>query len=264
MTSGSARAPTGSPLLQVLGVTVRFGGVTALDNVSVDFLPGEICGVIGPNGAGKTTLFDTLSGVRQPTAGKIIYDTLDMKGKSVTWRSRHGMRRTFQRQQTFGWLSVEDNLMAALEWRGGKGGLIADVVRYPPRMRIERIRRQRVREVLELCGISEIARVPTARLPLGKARLVEMARAVVDHPRIVLLDEPTSGLEEAEVDNFAQFLKKIRSEEGCTVVVIEHDVGFVMRLSERVLVLNLGSIVANGLPGDVRKNPEIAEAYFGS
>ena len=255
---------TRTPLLQTHGITVRFGGVVAVNDVSTDFFAGEVCGLIGPNGAGKTTLFDTISGIRPPTQGRVMYGGVDVTGRSVTWRARNGIRRTFQRQQTFGWLSVEDNIITALEWRGGGGGLLADMVRLPSRAKWEQNRRKRVAEVLELCGIADIAHVPAARLPLGKARTAEMARAIVDHPRVLLLDEPTSGLEEAEVENFGQTVRTVRAEEGCAVVLIEHDVGFVMRHSDRVIALNLGQILADGTPEEVRNDPAVAEAYFGT
>ncbi len=255
---------TRTPLLQARGVTVRFGGVIAVNGVSTDFFAGQVCGLIGPNGAGKTTLFDTISGIRPPTTGSIVYDGVDVTGRSVTWRARNGIRRTFQRQQTFGWLSVEDNVMTALEWRGGGGGLVADMVRFPARSKWEQTRRKRVAEVLELCGIADIAHVPAARLPLGKARTAEMARAIVDHPRVLLLDEPTSGLEESEVENFGQTIRTVRAEEGCAVVLIEHDVGFVMRNSDRVVALNLGRVLADASPEEVRNDPAVAEAYFGT
>lgn len=264
------RAPAQPPadgdraLLEAVDVTVRFGGVTALDGVSLAFPPDRICGLIGPNGAGKTTLFDTLSGIRTPTEGRVLYDGADVTGRSVTWRARRGIRRTFQRQQTFGWLSVEDNVIAALEWRGGGGGLLADLVRAPARVRIEQRRRRRAAEVLELCGIADIARAPAASLPLGKARLAEMARAIVDHPRVLLLDEPTSGLEEAEVENFGASIRAVRAEERCAVVLVEHDVGFVMRLSDRVVALDLGRILADGTPEQVRNDRAVAQAYFGT
>jgi branched-chain amino acid transport system ATP-binding protein len=256
--------PGESALLQAIEVTVRFGGVTALSEVSLGFRADEICGLIGPNGAGKTTLFDTISGIRPPTSGRIVYDGFDVTRRSVTWRARQGIRRTFQRQQTFGWLSVEDNVIAAMEWRGGGGGLLADLVRAPTRRNLEQTRRRRVDEALELCGIADIAKAPTASLPLGKARLAEMARAIVDHPRVLLLDEPTSGLEEAEVESFGMSLHAVRQEEHCAVVLVEHDVGFVMRMSDRVVALDLGEILADGRPEQVRNDPAVVAAYFGA
>jgi branched-chain amino acid transport system ATP-binding protein len=257
-------APGQPPLLQAVDITVRFGGVTALSSVSLGFVADEICGLIGPNGAGKTTLFDTISGIRPPTGGRIVYDGFDVTRRSVTWRARHGIRRTFQRQQTFGWLSVEDNVIAAMEWRGGGGGLLADMVRSPTRRSLEQTRRKRVDEVLELCGIADLAKAPTASLPLGKARLAEMARAIADHPRVLLLDEPTSGLEEAEVESFGESLRAVREEEHCSIVLVEHDVGFVMRMSDRVVALDLGETLADGSPEQVRNDPAVVAAYFGS
>jgi branched-chain amino acid transport system ATP-binding protein len=262
--AGPEVGPAPRPLLEAAGITVRFGGVTALSDVSVAFAADEICGLIGPNGAGKTTLFDTISGIRAPTAGRIRYDGDDVTRRSVTWRARHGIRRTFQRQQTFGWLSVEDNVIAAIEWRGGGGGLLADLVRSPTRRTLERSRRTRVDEALELCGIADIAKAPAASLPLGKARLAEMARAIVDKPRVLLLDEPTSGLEEAEVESFGESLRAVRAEEHCAVVLVEHDVGFVMRMSDRVVALGLGVVLADGTPEQVRNDSAVVEAYFGS
>jgi branched-chain amino acid transport system ATP-binding protein len=256
--------PAEGPLLEAREITVRFGGVTALSNVSVPFASNEICGLIGPNGAGKTTLFDTISGIRPPTSGRIVYNGIDITRRSVTWRARQGIRRTFQRQQTFGWLSVEDNVIAAMEWRGGGGGLLADLVRSPTRQSLEHQRRKRVDEVLELCGIADIAKAPTASLPLGKARLAEMARAIADHPRVLLLDEPTSGLEEAEVESFGASLHAVREEEHCAVVLVEHDVGFVMRMSDRVVALDLGVVLADGTPEKVRNDQAVVEAYFGA
>lgn len=256
--------PAGPVLLEAVKIAVRFGGVTALSDISLAFPTNQICGLIGPNGAGKTTFFDTISGIRTPAEGRILYHGADITKRSVTWRARHGIRRTFQRQQTFGWLSVEDNVIAALEWRGGGGGLLADLVRAPSRLRREQSRRKRAQEVLELCGIADIAKTPAAMLPLGKARLAEMARAIVDHPQLLLLDEPTSGLEEAEVESFGQSIRAVRREEGCGVILVEHDVGFVMRLSDRVVVLDLGRILADGTPEQVRNDRAVAEAYFGS
>ena len=152
------------PILEAREITMAFGGVKALSSVSISFAPGEICGLIGPNGAGKTTLFDCLTGVRRPTSGSIHYEGEDVTGQSSTWFARQGMRRTFQRQQIFGWLPVEDNVLVALEWHGGGGGLVADLLRLPSRRSLERSRRARVAEVLELCGLEKLGQEPAANL----------------------------------------------------------------------------------------------------
>ena len=252
-----------TPILEASAVTMAFGGVRALSEVSVSFAAGEICGLIGPNGAGKTTLFECLTGIRRPTSGSIRYGGEEVTGRSATWFARQGMRRTFQRQQIFGWLPVEDNVLVALEWRGGGGGLAADLLSLPSRRSRERERRARVDEVLELCGLEALRLEPAANLPIGQARMVELARAVVDRPKVLLLDEPTSGLEESEVENLAVVVRRLCEEEECAVVLVEHDVGFVMRECHRVVVLNLGSIIANDVPEVVRGDPAVRAAYLG-
>ena len=249
--------------LEARSVTVNFGGVTALRRVSLRFDRGAIQGLIGPNGAGKTTLFDTLAGMTMVTGGHIFLDGDDVTNRSATWRSRRGIRRTFQRQQTFGWLSVEDNLLCALEWHGGGGGLLADLVRAPSRKRIESDRRARVEEVMELCDLTRIASVLAGNLPIGGARIVEIARAIVDHPRMLLLDEPTSGLEEAEVERVGQLIRDVRDKEGCGIALVEHDIGFVMRECDTVAVLNLGEVLASGTPAEVGNDDAVMAAYLG-
>ena len=244
-------------------ISVRFGGVMALSQVSLEARPGEVLGLIGPNGAGKTTLFDALSGIRPPTSGRILYEGVDITGRSPTWRSRHGIRRTFQRQQMFGWLSVEDNVLVALEWRGGGGGLLADLAGLPTRRRRERERRARTDDVLERCGLLELRAQPAGKLPIGRARMVEMARAIVDEPRVLLLDEPTSGLEDSETRSLGETLERVCREKGCAVILVEHDVGFVMRHCDRIVVLNLGRVIAEGTPDEIRDDALVQEAYLG-
>ncbi len=231
-------------MLAVQDVSVSFGGVGALAGVSFEVPEGQVCGVIGPNGAGKTTLFDVVTGLRGPDAGRVRVAGEDMTGLSAVRRARRGVRRTFQRPQVFGRLTVADNVLAALDWHGGGGGLLADLVGWPARRRLERERGTRVAEVLELCGLTEVRDAYAAALPVGRRRLVELARALADRPRLLLLDEPTSGLD-------------------TTVLLVEHDMGFVMGLCDRLVVLDLGRVIASGSPDRVRDDPVVRAAYLG-
>jgi branched-chain amino acid transport system ATP-binding protein len=250
-------------LLEVDHVTVRFGGVLAVDDVTFSVPEGEIRGLIGPNGAGKTTLFDVITGVRQPSSGHVRLDGQDVTGRSAVWRSRHGVRRTFQRQQPFGWLSVEDNVVAALDWRGGGGGIVADLIALPPRRMREKQRRERAHEVMSMCGLLDVRDVPAGLLSIGRARMVELARAIADPPRLLLLDEPTSGLEEHEAENLAAIVRQLRDSAPCAVLLVEHDVAFVMALCDRITVLNLGEVIAAGSPSEVTADPLVRSAYLG-
>jgi ABC-type branched-subunit amino acid transport system ATPase component len=251
------------PALELSGIVVRFGGIAAVDGVGFDVVPGEVRGLIGPNGAGKTTLFDVVSGVRAPDAGMVKLDGQDITAWSAVKRARAGLRRTFQRVQTYTWLPVADNLLAALEWRGGGGGLLGDLVAAPTRRSKERARRERVDEVLELCGLSGLRDEPTGSLPIGQARMVELARAIVDPPRLLLLDEPTSGLEHTEVVRLGERIQAIRASEGCAVLLVEHDVGFVMAQCDRIAVLDLGRVLADGRPPEIRSDAAVRAAYLG-
>ncbi len=260
----SAAPAPGAPesALALDDVSVRFGGVRALDGVSFSVTAGEVCGLIGPNGAGKTTLFDVISGVRAPDGGKVAVDGTDITSWTASRRARSGVRRTFQRVQTFGWLSVEDNVLTALDWRGGGGGMLADLVAFPTRRRRERERRARVEEVLEQCGLIAVRKDAAGSLPIGLARMVELARALVDEPKLLLLDEPTSGLDEAEVARLGQRIAEIRSGD-CALVLVEHDIGFVMQQCDRVVVLDLGKVLAVGTPEAIRADPTVRAAYLG-
>ena len=264
MTSPTPAPGASGLVLEARGVGKRFGGVTALDDVSIGVRPGEVCGLIGPNGAGKTTLFDLLSGVQPVSTGRVVYQGDDITDRPATWRARHGLRRTFQKQQPFSYLTVEDNLMVAVEWRGGGGGVLADLVQFPLRKRKERARREAAHDALRLFGLDDMARQRAGRLTIGQVRLLEMARAFVDRPSVVLLDEPTSGLAEAEIDYLASAFERIRDERSCAVLLVEHDMAFVMRECSRVVVLNLGKHLAEGSPDEIRSHPEVAAAYLGS
>jgi branched-chain amino acid transport system ATP-binding protein len=251
---------------RVLGlerVSVHFGGIAALTDVDLAVDAGEVCGLIGPNGAGKTTLFDVVSGVRIPETGRVVLDGGDVTRWPAARRARAGLRRTFQRVQTYGWLSIEDNVLAALEWRGGGGGLPADLVGLPTRRRRERERRERVAHVLDLCGLTAVADRPAGSLPMGLARMVELARAIVDPPRVLLLDEPTSGLGDNEMARLGERIRAIQAEESCAVLLVEHDVGFVMEQCDRIAVLNLGEVIAIGSAKEIQSNAAVRTAYLG-
>ncbi|MFE5771780.1 ABC transporter ATP-binding protein [Streptomyces sp. NPDC056485] len=250
-------------VLEGCGISVRFGGVKALTGVDLGVRAGEVCGLIGPNGAGKTTLFDVLSGIRRPDRGRMLLDGVDITRRSPVWRARHGMRRTFQRQQLFGRLSVAENLLVAQEWRGGGGGFAADLVGSPARRRRERERRERAERVLAACGIGSLGASYAGALPVGQARMAELARAVADPPRVLLLDEPASGLSAPERERLAAVVRRLAEEEGCAVLLVEHDVAFVMDLCTRVVVLDLGTVLAEGAPAAIRADPRVREAYLG-
>ncbi|MFG3442393.1 ABC transporter ATP-binding protein [Nonomuraea sp. NPDC047897] len=246
-------------MLGVSEVSVAFGGVRALDGVSFEVPDGQVCGVIGPNGAGKTTLFDVVSGLRRPVAGRVSVAGVDLTRTSAVGRARLGVRRTFQRTQVFGRLTVAENVLAALDWHGGGGGLLADLVGRPARRRLERERGERVAEVLELCGLTGLRDVHAAGLPAGWRRLVELARALADRPRLLLLDEPTSGLDAEQTAR----LREVVAALDTTVLLVEHDMGFVMRTCDRLVVLDLGRVIASGTPDEVRGDPVVRAAYLG-
>jgi len=235
--------------LEVQDITVRFGGIRALTEVSLTLDPAGICGLIGPNGAGKTTLFDVVSGIRRPDRGRVLLDGADITHRSPVWRARHGMRRTFQRHQLFGQLTVLDNLLVAQEWRG-RGH--------------EKERGIRAEHILSVCGLEAVADSYAGTLPTGQARMAELARAIVDPPRVLLLDEPASGMTADESAALASVVRRLAEDEGCAVLLVEHNVAFVMELCTRVVVLDLGTVLATGTAAEVRADPKVRAAYLGT
>jgi ABC-type branched-subunit amino acid transport system ATPase component len=232
--------------------------------VSFSSRVGEIVGLIGPNGAGKTTLFDVISGVRIPDHGRVFLGGHDMTRANSIARARWGLRRTFQRVQTFGWLTVEDNVLSAVEWEGGGGGILADLVSFPTRRKREKQRRARAAEVIEACGLSALRSEAAGSLPIGVARMVEVARALVAKPRVLLLDEPSSGLDQGEAQRLGECIETVKDSGECAIVLVEHDVGFVMQHSDRVTVLHLGETLAEGAPAEIQANAEVRAAYLGN
>ncbi|MET8759174.1 ABC transporter ATP-binding protein [Lentzea sp. NPDC004782] len=227
--------------LRVEGVTVRFGEVTAVNDVSLTVSPG-VTGLIGPNGAGKTTLFDVISGLRRPSAGRVLLDDADITAKGPHQRSRLGVARTFQRLEVFGSLTVWENVVVALESR-----------RRPARL---------ASGLLARVGIAEFAANQADTVPTGAARLLELARALATDPSLLLLDEPSSGLDRAETDAFGALLREL-VDEGRSVVLVEHDMDLVMGYCDVVHVLNLGSLLTSGTPAEIREHAGVREAYLG-
>jgi ABC-type branched-subunit amino acid transport system ATPase component len=265
-TAGSV-SPTGAgssePVLRTSELCVRFGGVRAVSDVSISVPRGQVRGLIGPNGAGKTTFFDMITGVRAPTSGHVYLDGVDITDKPSVWRSRHGIRRTFQRQQPFGWLTVEENVVAALDWHGGGGGIVADLFSFPPRRKRDAERRAKAMATLERCGIADLRDQLAGNLSIGKVRLLELARAIVDDPRVVVLDEPTSGLEEQEAHRFGEIVRGLSDNGETSVLLVEHDIPFVMAVCDRITVLNLGEVIGEGTPDEVSADPIVRAAYLG-
>lgn len=249
--------------IAVRNVSVRFGGIVALSNVSLDVPAGQVRGLIGPNGAGKTTLFDVMSGVRPPTEGRVFIDGKDVTSTTSLARARAGLRRTFQRQQVFSWLSVEDNVLAATEWHQGGGGLAGDLFRLPTRTATERKRRKKVEVLLGRFGLMSVRDVPVGQLPIATVRLVELARALIDEPSVLLLDEPTSGLQADDCAKVSEIVQSCRDELGATFVIVEHDIGFVMDLCDQITVLQSGAILLDGTPQEIMDSAEVRRAYLG-
>jgi branched-chain amino acid transport system ATP-binding protein len=264
MTETDNRRPNDAavPILEAVSLTQRFGGITAIDAVSLTVHAGTVHGLIGPNGAGKTTFFDCIAGVQKPVKGTVSIDGIDVTKESSVQRARRGVRRTFQRQQVFGWLSVEDNVLLALEWRGGGGGMVGDLLQLPARRRRERERRTRTDQILEQCGLIQLRKEPAGGLSIGELRRVELARAIVDAPRLLLLDEPTSGLEDSETDQLGEIILGLRESRECGVLLIEHHIPFVMKYSDELSVLELGRVIAHGTSGEMMQSEVVREAYL--
>jgi ABC-type branched-subunit amino acid transport system ATPase component len=249
--------------LELAGVTVRFGGLTALDDVSLSVPPAAIVGLIGPNGAGKTTLFDSVAGVVSPASGRVELFGTDVTGWPPHRRARLGVARTFQRLELFGSLTVLENLVMAAESRTGGGGLLTDLLALPPTVEGRAGAEQRARDMLDTLAIREYEHSLAADLPLGVSRLVELGRALCTDPKLLLLDEPSSGLRIDESRRLAETLRRLKADAGMSILVVEHDMSFVLGLCERVTVLDFGRVLAEGPPDEIRADPVVQAAYLG-
>ena len=249
--------------LELRDVGVRFGAFDAVDGVSLTVHAGEVVGLIGPNGAGKTVTFNVVTGLQPATRGTVLLGGQDVTRTPAHARTALGLARTFQVVQLFAGMSVLDNLMVAAH-RWTTAGVLADSLRLPARRRSLEQARERATAVLAFLGLSHLADVEASLLPVGQARLVELARALCLKPKVLLLDEPASGLDPAETADLIALLAEVRSVLGCAMLLVEHDMGVVMPLCDHLVVMNFGTVLASGPPQQVREDPAVREAYLGA
>ncbi len=250
-------------LLAVEDVSVRFGGIVALDGVSFAVPRGVVCGLIGPNGAGKTTLFNCLSRLYELDSGRIRFDGVDLGTLPRHRIASLGIGRTFQNLALFGTMTVLDNVLIGLHSRT-RTGFLANALRLPRVSTEERQARSRAIERIELLGLEQVMHTRVAALPFGTSKRVELARALAAEPRLLLLDEPASGLNHEEVEALAASIRALRDRLGLTILLVEHHMNLVMNVSDQVVALNFGRKIAEGDPGHVRTHPEVVEAYLGT
>ncbi|MGC5163662.1 ABC transporter ATP-binding protein [Rhodococcus sp. DT1] len=239
-----------TPILETRGITVRFGGHVAVKDVSIEIGRGTVTGLIGPNGAGKTTLFNTITGLQKPSAGKVFVDGRDVTTLPPFKRARMGLARTFQRLELFVSLSVRDNLRVAGDIHNANSRGRIDVEAEADRL-------------LRLTGLSDIADQDVSDIPTGRARVVEVARALMTDPQILLLDEPASGQTEQETEEFAALLTGL-ADDGLAICLVEHDIPLVMKICSTIHVLDYGAVLASGVPDEIKNDPAVINAYIGT
>ena len=251
-----------SSILTCQDVSINFGGVKAVQNVSLDIRKGSVTSIIGPNGAGKTTFFNIISGVYKPTSGKVLLDGEDITSLPQHEVSKKGMARTFQNIRLFSQLDNVRNVQSALDARANY--TMVEAILGLPRKRSEDKKNYDIAmECLDLVGLKDFAHDRPGNLPYGMQRKVELARALASNPKLLLLDEPAAGLNPVEVEDFIELLKKIREIRELTILLIEHRLKVVNTLSDEVFVLNFGELLTHGTPEEVQNHPKVIEAYMG-
>lgn len=249
-------------LLKTTQICKFFGGVKAVNCVDMEVMEGEVFGIIGPNGAGKSTFFNIISGLYKPTSGEAWFDGMELKNKRPEAIARLGMARTFQNIRLFSNMSVCENIKIGFHIRTKTN--MFDAIFHTKRYRDDEAEKERLsKELLEQVGLLEYADMLAGTLSYGTQRKVEIARALAINPKILLLDEPAAGMNPTETDSLMHFIKNL-NKSGYTIVVIEHDMRFIMNLCDRILVLDHGNKIAEGVPEEIKVNPEVIKAYFGS